>query len=179
MCKEKKSFDDYVMYFNEGKLNDTGIARELGVSRANVCKMRRKWERREIDNMESSNKLTISEDTLTNILIRASESNAQASNLKSQFNIAKSTLGLKFINSFNRYLKLELKSYNQKIEILESQILHLKENIDTKDNEELNYKILELDNVRRKKEIQEMDLIYQVMVKLKATDLDLQSKFKI
>ncbi|UPA18666.1 DUF603 domain-containing protein [Borrelia puertoricensis] len=176
MRREKKSFDDYVMYFNEGKLNDTGIAKELGVSRANVCKMRRKWKIREVNNIGSTSKLTISEDTLTNVLIRASESNAEASNLKSQFKIAKSTLGIKFIDSFSRYLELELKPYKDKIEILEEEIKNLrKEN----DNEQLNDKIFKLDNVKREKEIQEMDLIYQVMVKLKATDFDSQIKFKL
>ncbi|UPA12546.1 DUF603 domain-containing protein [Borrelia venezuelensis] len=179
MSREKKSFDDYVVYFNEGKLNDTQIAKEMGVSRANVCKMRRKWETREVNNMESPNKLTISEDTLTNILIRASESNAQASNIKSQFSIARNSLGIEFIDSFKRYLELELKSYNQEIEVLESQIIDLKRELGNEDNEELSNKILELNNVKREKELKQMDLIYQVMVKLKATDIDLQSKFKL
>ncbi|AHH04392.1 Hypothetical protein BHY_1442, partial (plasmid) [Borrelia nietonii YOR] len=44
MRRVKKSFDDYVVYFKEGRLNDAQIAKEMGVSRVNVGKMRRKWE---------------------------------------------------------------------------------------------------------------------------------------
>ncbi|UPA11142.1 DUF603 domain-containing protein (plasmid) [Borrelia parkeri] len=36
MSRVKKSLDDYVVYFREGKLNDASIAKELGVSRVNV-----------------------------------------------------------------------------------------------------------------------------------------------
>ncbi|ETZ17482.1 hypothetical protein BDCR2A_01581 [Borrelia duttonii CR2A] len=32
MNKVKKSFDDYIVYFNEGKLNDAQISKEMGVS---------------------------------------------------------------------------------------------------------------------------------------------------
>ncbi|WP_247067942.1 DUF603 domain-containing protein (plasmid) [Borrelia puertoricensis] len=87
MNREKKSFDDYIVYFNEDRLSD--IVKDMGVSRANMCKMRRKWESRDVNNMDSASKLTISKDTLINILIRASESNLQASNIKSQFSIVK------------------------------------------------------------------------------------------
>ncbi|AHH07261.1 Hypothetical protein BCD_1443 (plasmid) [Borrelia crocidurae DOU] len=31
MNKVKKSFDDYIVYFNEGKLSDAQISKELGV----------------------------------------------------------------------------------------------------------------------------------------------------
>ncbi|QFP42716.1 DUF603 domain-containing protein, partial (plasmid) [Borrelia miyamotoi] len=44
MSRIKKTYDYYVAYFKEGRLNDAQIAKELGVSRVNVGKMRRKWE---------------------------------------------------------------------------------------------------------------------------------------
>ncbi|WP_434757320.1 DUF603 domain-containing protein (plasmid) [Borrelia puertoricensis] len=111
MSREKKSFDNYVVYFREGKLNDACIAKEMGVSRVNVGKMRRKWEEIKDDPeyINGAAKLTICEDTLNNILFHASQSRAQARDLKSQFSMAKSMLGLEFINSFSRYLELELK----------------------------------------------------------------------
>ncbi|WP_084543161.1 DUF603 domain-containing protein [Borrelia hispanica] len=112
MNKVKKSFDDYIVYFNEGKLSDAQISKEMGVSRANVCKMRRRWESRESNNLEEHPKVTISEETLNNVLIRASEHSAQSSSIKSQLHMARNRLGLEFIDSFNNYLDLELKSYN-------------------------------------------------------------------
>ncbi|UPA14352.1 DUF603 domain-containing protein [Borrelia turicatae] len=65
MSRVKKSFDDYIVYFREGKLNDASIAKEMGVSRANVGKMRRRWEEIK-DNpeyMTGTSKLTICGDT--------------------------------------------------------------------------------------------------------------------
>ncbi|AFI31890.1 DUF603 domain-containing protein [Borrelia crocidurae] len=76
MNKVKKSFDDYIVYFNEGKFNDAQISKEMGVSRANVFKMRRRWESKESNNLEEHPKVTISEETLNTlntVLIRASE----------------------------------------------------------------------------------------------------------
>ncbi|AFI32234.1 DUF603 domain-containing protein [Borrelia crocidurae] len=73
----------------------------MGVSCANVCKIRRRWESREINNLEEHPKVTISEETLNNVLIRASEHNAQSSSIKSQLHIARNRLGLEFIVSFN------------------------------------------------------------------------------
>ncbi|WP_367613221.1 DUF603 domain-containing protein (plasmid) [Borrelia hermsii] len=57
MRRAKKSFDDYVVYFKEGRLNDAQIAKELGVSRVNVGKMRRKWEEVKDDPMNTLKKL--------------------------------------------------------------------------------------------------------------------------
>ncbi|AHH05867.1 DUF603 domain-containing protein (plasmid) [Borrelia miyamotoi] len=42
MIRIKKTFDDYMVYFKEGRLNDAEIAKEMNVSRVNVGKMRRK-----------------------------------------------------------------------------------------------------------------------------------------
>ncbi|WP_247067940.1 hypothetical protein [Borrelia puertoricensis] len=74
---------------------------------------------------------------------------------------------------------MELKSYSQEIEILESQIIDLKRELGNEDNEEISNKILELNNVKRAKELKQINLLYQVMVKLKATDIDSQNKFTI
>ncbi|QBK63950.1 DUF603 domain-containing protein, partial (plasmid) [Borrelia miyamotoi] len=73
MNKLKKTYDDYVVYFKEGKLNDTEIAKELGVSRVNVGKMRRKWEslQNNPNYITSTSKLTISEDTFNHMLARS------------------------------------------------------------------------------------------------------------
>ncbi|WP_051428606.1 DUF603 domain-containing protein [Borrelia coriaceae] len=61
MSRFKKSFDDYIVYFKEGKLNDANIAKEMDVSKANVSKMRHKWKGVK-DNAEyvNNNKLTYS-----------------------------------------------------------------------------------------------------------------------
>ncbi|WP_281862360.1 DUF603 domain-containing protein [Candidatus Borrelia fainii] len=40
MNKIRELLDDYVVYFREVNLNNTGIAKELGVSCVNVGKMR-------------------------------------------------------------------------------------------------------------------------------------------
>ncbi|AHH04460.1 Hypothetical protein BHY_1510 (plasmid) [Borrelia nietonii YOR] len=110
MSRVKKSFDDYIVYFKEGKLNDVSIAKEMRVSRANVGKMRRRWE--EIKDapeyITGAVKLTIREDTLKNIYFKHCKV-GQARDLKSQFSMARSMLGLEFINLFSRYLELELK----------------------------------------------------------------------
>ncbi|WP_281506693.1 DUF603 domain-containing protein [Borrelia parkeri] len=76
MSRVKKSFDDYIVYFKEGKLNDVSIAKEMGVSRVNVGKMRLRWE--EIKDapeyITGAVKLTIREDTFKNILLQALQS---------------------------------------------------------------------------------------------------------
>ncbi|WP_024653069.1 DUF603 domain-containing protein, partial [Borrelia persica] len=107
MSKVKRAYEDYAMYFSEGRLSDAEIAKELGVSRANVCKMRSKWESIKDNPKEcgSNTKVTICEDTFKSILDRALEVNAKARELKSQFSIAKSQLGLKFMKAFNNYLE--------------------------------------------------------------------------
>ncbi|UPA15206.1 DUF603 domain-containing protein [Borrelia turicatae] len=188
MSRVKKSFDDYVVYFREGKLNDACIAKELGVSRVNVGKMRRKWEEIKDDPeyINGAAKLTICEDTLNNILFHASQSTAQARDLKSQFSMAKSMLGLEFINSFSRYLELELKTHNYKIEELESQISNLyKKTLSKKvahseeESRELEELKLKLDELKRDLELKKMSLYYKTMLKLKATDTDVRSKLQI
>ncbi|WP_232212766.1 DUF603 domain-containing protein (plasmid) [Borrelia recurrentis] len=73
----------------------------MGVSCANVCKIRRRWESRESNNLEEHLKVTISEETLNNVLIRAFEYSAQSSSIKSQLHMARNRLGLEFIASFN------------------------------------------------------------------------------
>ncbi|QTL84311.1 DUF603 domain-containing protein [Borrelia miyamotoi] len=69
MSRLKKTYNDYIVYFKEGRLKDAEIAKELGVSRVNVGKMRRKWEslKDESNYVTSTSKLTISEDTFNNI----------------------------------------------------------------------------------------------------------------
>lgn len=176
MTKVKKSYDDYVAYFSEGHLSDADIAKEMGVSRANVCKMRSKWTsvRNNPKHLKSDAKITIHEDTLSSILERALESNAKARELKSQFSIAKSILGLEFIDAFNNYLTLELKSYNQNIQELEHSLKKLKSK---PYSEEVKGIISKLDELKRAKESKRMQLCYDTMRKLKATDLD-SNKFK-
>ncbi|UPA17479.1 DUF603 domain-containing protein (plasmid) [Borrelia coriaceae] len=87
MSRFKKSFDDYIVYFKEGKLNDVSIAKEMGVSKANVSKMRHKWKgvKANSEYVRDNDKLTIHEVTLTNILLHATSSNAQIRYLKNQF----------------------------------------------------------------------------------------------
>ncbi|ACH94150.1 DUF603 domain-containing protein [Borrelia duttonii] len=179
MNKVKKSFDDYIVYFNGGKLSDAQISKEMGVNRANVCKMRRRWESRESNNLEEHPKVTISEETLNNVLICASEHNAQSGSIRSQLHMSRNRLGLEFIASFNSYLDLEFKSYNNEIKVLESKIERLKGGINNEDDQDLNNKLCELDEVKRAKELKKMELYYQAMLKLKATDFESQVKFKI
>ncbi|WP_268744166.1 DUF603 domain-containing protein [Borrelia persica] len=38
--KLKKSYEDYVMYFSEGQLSDSEIAKEIEILRTNVCNKR-------------------------------------------------------------------------------------------------------------------------------------------
>ncbi|WP_231439772.1 DUF603 domain-containing protein [Borrelia duttonii] len=135
------------------------ISKEMGVSRANVCKMRRRWEFKEINNLEEHPKVTISEETLNNVLIRASEHSAQSSSIKSQLYMARNRLGLEFIASFNSHLDLELKSYNKEIKVLESKVKRLKEGINNEDDQDLNNKLCELDEVKRAKELKKWNCI--------------------
>ncbi|ANF34517.1 hypothetical protein A7978_05935 (plasmid) [Borrelia turicatae] len=110
MSRVKKSFDNYVVYFREGKLNDAGIAKELGVSRVNVGKMRRKWEEIKDDPeyINGATKLTIREDTFNNMLAQSFEVESEANRLKNQVEIEKNKIALRSLNSFNRYFQLEL-----------------------------------------------------------------------
>ncbi|AHH06955.1 Hypothetical protein BCD_0889 (plasmid) [Borrelia crocidurae DOU] len=60
----------------------------------------------------------------------------------------------------NYYLDLELKSYNNEIKVLESKIERLKEGINNEDDQYLNNKLCELDEVKRAKELKKMELYY-------------------
>ncbi|WP_038363965.1 DUF603 domain-containing protein [Borrelia persica] len=174
MSKIKRGYEDYVMYFNEGRLSDSEIAKEMGVSRANVCKMRQKWIsiRDNPKEFGSNTKVTICEDTFKSILDRALEVNAKARELKSQFSIAKSQLGLKFMKAFNNYLELELEDYIQEISLLEKEIKKRKG-----DSKEIQDMETRLKNLRRSKEDKTMELCYETMKKLKIADLE-NSRFK-
>ncbi|ATQ15345.2 DUF603 domain-containing protein (plasmid) [Borrelia miyamotoi] len=110
----KKTFDDYVVYFKEDRLNDAEIAKELGVSRVNVGKMRRKWEAHQ-DNPQyiGASKLTIREDTFNNMLVRSFKTETHANRLKNQVEIEKNKIALIFMSSFDKYCHLKLQ-YDKK-----------------------------------------------------------------
>ncbi|WP_330730388.1 DUF603 domain-containing protein [Borrelia turicatae] len=110
MSRVKKSFDDYVVYFREGKLNNAGIAKELGVSRVNVGKMRRKWEEIKDDPeyINGVTRLTICEDIFNTMIVRSIETESEANRFKNQVEIEKNKIALRSLNSFNRYFQLEL-----------------------------------------------------------------------
>ncbi|AFI32183.1 Protein of unknown function, DUF603-containing protein (plasmid) [Borrelia crocidurae str. Achema] len=74
---------------------------------------------------------------------------------------------------------MELKLYNQEIKMLERKIERLREGINSENEQDLNNKLCELDEVKRAKELKKMELYYQAMLKLKATDFESQVKFKI
>ncbi|AHH07801.1 Hypothetical protein BCD_1735 (plasmid) [Borrelia crocidurae DOU] len=74
---------------------------------------------------------------------------------------------------------MELKSYNKEIRMIERNIERLREGINNEDEQDLNNKLCELDEVKRAKELKKMELYYQAMLKLKATDFKSQVKFKI
>ncbi|WP_024655188.1 DUF603 domain-containing protein [Borrelia hispanica] len=176
MSKIKRGYEDYAMYFSEGQLSDTEIAKELGVSRANVCKMRQKWENIKDNPKEffSESKVTICKTTLNSILDRVLETNAKARELKSQFSIAKSQLGLKFMRAFNNYLELELEDCIEEINLLEREIKMSKKKGNSR---ELQDKKIKLKDLKREKEDKTMKLCYETMKKLKIADLD-ESRFK-
>ncbi|ATQ15568.2 DUF603 domain-containing protein (plasmid) [Borrelia miyamotoi] len=95
MLRIKKTYDDYAVYFKEGRLNDSEIAKELGVSRVNVGKMRRKWESLKDDPhyyITNTSKLTISENTFNNMLARSFKIETQANRLKNQVEIEKNKI---------------------------------------------------------------------------------------
>ncbi|WP_025401060.1 DUF603 domain-containing protein [Borrelia crocidurae] len=176
MNKVKRAYEDYAMYFEEGRLNDAEIAKELCVSRANVCKMRQKWESSK-DNpkeFDSDNKITICKTTLNSILDRVLETNAKARELKSQFSIAKSQLGLKFMKAFNNYLELELEDCIEEIDLLEREIKMIQNKGNSR---ELQDKKIKLKDLKREKEDKTMKLCYETMKKLKIADLD-EGRFK-
>ncbi|WP_241766290.1 hypothetical protein [Borrelia crocidurae] len=63
--------------------------------------------------------------------------------------------------------------------MIERNIERLREGINNEDEQDLNNKLCELDEVKRAKELKKMELYYQAMLKLKATDFKSQVKFKI
>ncbi|AHH07937.1 Hypothetical protein BCD_1871 (plasmid) [Borrelia crocidurae DOU] len=86
--------------------------------------MRQKWESSQDNSTEfySDNKVTICKITLNSILDRVLKTNAKAHELKSQFSITKSQLGLKFMKAFDNYLELELEDCIEEINLLEREI---------------------------------------------------------
>ncbi|AHH04396.1 Hypothetical protein BHY_1446 (plasmid) [Borrelia nietonii YOR] len=91
MGRVKKSFDDYIVYFREGRLNDVSIAKELGVSRVNAGKMRRKWEevKGDPEYVKETAKFTIREDIFNNMLACSLKAEDEANRLKNQVEIEK------------------------------------------------------------------------------------------
>ncbi|UPA11666.1 DUF603 domain-containing protein (plasmid) [Borrelia parkeri] len=181
MSRIKKSLDDYVVYFREGKLNDASIAKELGVSRVNVGKMRRKWEEIKDDQQyeNENSKITIREDTFNNMLARSFETESEANRLKNQVEIEKNKIALRFLNSFNKYFQLELQEDLSRAVALHEEIENQKEKIRNSDsnnyaslNEELVLKITKLNELETSIASKEMTLCYKPLLKLKSV-LDL------
>ncbi|AOW96096.1 DUF603 domain-containing protein [Borrelia miyamotoi] len=171
MSRLKKTYNDYIVYFKEGRLNDAEIAKELGVSRVNVGKMRRKWEslKDESNYVTSTSKLTINEDTFNNMLARSLETETHANRLKNQVEIEKNNIALTFLSSFNRYCQLELQDDVKQADKLHNEILKYKQDIaDSNDSFNLNLKISELKELEKKIETKKMDLCYKVLLKLKS-----------
>ncbi|WAZ72567.1 DUF603 domain-containing protein (plasmid) [Borrelia miyamotoi] len=180
MSRIKKTYDYYVAYFKEGRLNDAQIAKELGVSRVNVGKMRRKWEslKDEPHHIKSTSKLTISEDTFNNMLARSLEVETHANRLKNQVEIEKNKIALTFLSSFNQYCQLELQDDVTRANKLHNEILKYKQdtsNIDSNDFE-LSLRLSELKELEKNIETKRMDLCYKVLLKLKSV-LDI-TKYK-
>ncbi|QTL83973.1 DUF603 domain-containing protein [Borrelia miyamotoi] len=127
MSRIKKTYNDYIVYFKECRLNDAEIAKELGVSRVNVGKMRLKWEAHKNDSKYIGiSKLTISENTFNNTLARSLETETHANRLKNQVEIEKNNIALTFLSSFNRYCQLELQDDVKQADKLHNEILKYK-----------------------------------------------------
>ncbi|AOW96136.1 DUF603 domain-containing protein [Borrelia miyamotoi] len=173
MSRLKKTYNDYIVYFKEGRLKDAEIAKELGVSRVNVGKMRRKWKslKDESNYVTSTSKLTISEDTFNNMLARSLETETHANRLKNQVEIEKNNIALTFLSSFNKYCQLELQDDVKQADKLHNEILQCRKDItnaDSNDSFSLNLKISELKELEKKIETKKMDLCYKVLLKLKS-----------
>ncbi|WP_338321075.1 DUF603 domain-containing protein [Borrelia miyamotoi] len=180
MNKIKKTYDDYALYFREGRLNDSQIAKELGVSRVNVGKMRHKWESLQNNPNYTKNdaKITISEDTFNNMLARSLEAETQAHRLKSQVEIEKNKIALTFLTSFNQYCHLELQDDVTRANKLHNEILQYKQDTSNTDSNdfELSLRLSELKELEKNIETKRMDLCYKVLLKLKSV-LDI-TKYK-
>ncbi|WVN92543.1 DUF603 domain-containing protein (plasmid) [Borrelia turicatae] len=181
MSRIKKSLDDYVVYFREGMLNDARIAKELGVSRVNVGKMRRRWEALKDDPeyIAGAVKLTIREDTFNNMLARSFEVENEANRLKNQIEIEKNKIALRFLNSFNKYFQLKLQEDFNKAVALHEEIEKQEEKIRNSDfnnyerlNEEMVLKVTKLNELETSIANKEMTLCYKILLKLKSV-LDL------
>ncbi|QFP42553.1 DUF603 domain-containing protein (plasmid) [Borrelia miyamotoi] len=174
MSKIKKTYDDYIVYFKEGRFNDSEIAKELGVSRVNVGKIRRKWESLKDDPQYiGASKLTISEDTFNNMLARSLETETHANRLKNQVEIEKNKIALTFLASFNRYCQLELQDDVKKANQLHNEILQCKqdiENADSNDSCSLSHELTlsELKELEKNIETKKMNLCYKFLLKLKS-----------
>ncbi|WAZ72775.1 DUF603 domain-containing protein (plasmid) [Borrelia miyamotoi] len=180
MNRLKKTFDDYAIYFREGRLNDSQIAKELGVSRVNVGKMRHKWEslQNNPNYITSTSKLTISEDTFNNMLARSLEVETHANRLKNQVEIEKNKIALTFLSSFNQYCQLELQDDVTRANKLHNEILKYKQDTSNTDSNdfELSLRLSELKELEKNIETKRMDLCYKVLLKLKSV-LDI-TKYK-
>ncbi len=121
MKKVKRPFDDYVVYFREGSLNDREIAEKLGVSKVNVWRMRQKWESGE-NSVSDDSRLSISEDTLEHLLSQTFRSEVNARKVRSELDLECANLKLGFIRAFKQYSSVELFSMHTKIENLRAEI---------------------------------------------------------
>ncbi len=178
MKKVKRPFDDYVVYFREGSLNDREIADKLGVSKVNVWRMRQKWESGEsVVNQDS--RLTISEDTLEHLLSQTFKSEVNARKVISELDIECANLKLGFIRAFKQYSSVELTGMRTKIENLRAEIDALNKASSKKNkqvvNGEINSLKSELDEYVKECSIREMELYYECMKKL-ATVHEAESK---
>ncbi|APS99138.1 hypothetical protein Bmayo_06175 (plasmid) [Borreliella mayonii] len=176
--KIKRSFDDYVVYFREGSLDDSEIAAKLGVSRVNVWGMRQKWESGESFVNEDS-RLRISEDTFEHLLSQTFRSEVNARKVISELDLERANLELGFIHAFKRYSSVELASMHTKIENLRAEIDALNKASNKKSkkivNGEINSLKSELDEYVKECPIREMELYYECMKKL-ATVHEAESK---
>ncbi|WP_418905757.1 DUF603 domain-containing protein [Borreliella japonica] len=180
MKKVKRSFDDYVVYFREGLLDDKEIAAKLGVSRVNVWRMRQKWESGETSVGDNS-RVIISEDTFERLVAQTFKSEAKARKIKGELDLERSNLELGFIRAFKQYASIELANMNSKIEDLQSEIAFLNKKCNKKNdvNEKISLLKSELNDLIKECSIREMELYYECMKKLtSAHEVESKSNYK-
>ncbi|WP_418909538.1 DUF603 domain-containing protein (plasmid) [Borreliella sinica] len=182
MKKVKRSFDDYVVYFREGLLDDGEIAAKLGVSRVNVWRMRQKWESGETFVGENSI-VTISEDTFEYFMTQAFKSRAKAIEIKGELDLERSNLELGFIRAFKQYSSIELASMHSKIKDLQSEIAFLSKKCNKKNEKDFNEKInslkSDLNDLIKEYSIREMGLYYECIKKLtSAYEVESKNNYK-
>ncbi|ACN93307.1 conserved hypothetical protein (plasmid) [Borreliella finlandensis] len=182
MKKVKRSFDDYVVYFREGSLNDKEIAFRLGVSRVNVWRMRQKWESGEGCVNENS-RVTISEDTFEHLVAQTFRSEVKAKKVKGELDLERSNLELGFIRAFRQYSSIELSNMLSKVDDLRFKIDSLDKESNKKSEKVVNEKISslksELNDLIKECSIREMELYYECMKRLAAAhEVDNKSNYK-